>query len=431
MPRGIKYLLNVVLSCFILQATLACKILSEAGDTRFVTFVHEEKKPDIRAQAWHDDKYSRLLINKIFEPQWRIVYNIAEQCNDQEAKTNIVKAIRQAIQQWLHPLRRVAHQELVAEFVFNELVAYNRPEDDERKFSETDTEQIDPHLQIIFYCEKGRSYAYGWHSEIHMQTVKTKHMLIENTSYHRPTLLHEIGHAFGLADTYVEEDENFRRFGITSSGALDFTVGKQPFSVMSGLAYEDRDPDQHVMLGKDDIDGIRWLYRYFHEKNTDTDTCPERDYELEIINAAKNISGCRPRYPLIFEIKQGHVKSASWIIQHALDVEINAQDQDGNTALHYAALHGHCDVVRDLLDKSHLYKDAVNNSGYTALQHAEQGGHHRIAALLRGEKGARCQASKSLCATIALASTSNLLLLVVLMLPALLCSRLRRKHTQA
>ena len=116
---------------------------------------------------------------------------------------------------------------------------------------------------------------------------------IGDTHYSRSTLLHEIGHAFGLADTYVEDDEDLHRFSIKSGGGLNYTVGKQPLSVMSGLSYVEVDPDEDSLLGNDDIDGIKWLYRYFHQRDTDVETCPS-DYEFEIIDRTKNISGCRP-----------------------------------------------------------------------------------------------------------------------------------------
>ena len=137
-----------------------------------------------------------------------------------------------------------------------------------------------------------------------------------------------------------------------------------------------------------------------------------------------------PRYPLIFEIKQEHIKAARWLIRNAFDVEINAQDSWGNTALHYAAAYDLCDITRDLLAKSHLYRDAINDEGRTPLYYAEEREHHRVAALLRGEKGARCRSSKSLCSTIGEGNQSRLsVLLLLLLLPALLCVQTRRGHT--
>ena len=433
MPLNMKYLPILLWGCVSVQMIPACTLRQETADTRFITFVHEEKEPIKRAQAWKDDKYQRFLIAKILLPQWHIVYNIPDACNSSEAKTNIVKAIEQALRQWLKPLRTISNLDVVDAFVFTELPTYDNADNEgdefERIFSPDDIKKIDPHLQIVFYCEKGRSYAYRWFREIHMHAAKEldQDLRINGTPYHLATLLHEIGHAFGLSDTYVEDDEGHSRFGILSSGAFEHTIGKQPYSVMAGMAYAKGDPDQDILLGKDDIEGILWLYRYFHEQDIDTNICPTNDYELEVIDAQKKISGCRPRYPLIFELKQGHLRPARWLIRNAWDIEINAQDQDGNTALHYAALWGYCSITRDLLAKSHIDKNIVNNDGYTALQYAEENKHHRVAALLRGER-IRCRPGKSLCSTIGVRGNTNpLALLLLLALPALLYPVLRRK----
>ena len=433
MPQSMKYLPILVWGCVSMQIIPACMLRQETAETRFVTFVHEEKEPVKRAQAWQDNRYRRFLIAKILLPQWRIVYNIPDKCNQAESKTKLVKAIEQALRQWLQPLRTISDLEVVDAFEFTELSTHsnadNKEDEFERIFLPDDIKKIDPHLQIVFYCEKGRSYAYRWFREIHILAEKKQDtdLLISSSPYHRSTLLHEIGHAFGLADTYVERDKHYHRFGILSGGALAHTVGKQPHSVMSGLAYIKADPDQDVLLGKDDIEGILWLYRYFHKKDIDTSTCPADGYKLEVIDVQKNISGCRPRYPLIFELKQRHLEPARWLIHNARDIDINAQDQDGNTALHYAALWGYCSVTRDLLDKVHIHKDTVNNDGYTALQYAEENKHHRVVALLRGDRS-RCRPGKSLCSTIGEQGDINpLALLILLALPALLYPVLRRE----
>lgn len=415
-------------------AISACDLMVQSADTRFVTFVHEEKVPLTRLQAWQEKRYDKLLINKVFASTWRIIYSVPQECSSAKIKAQLEKAMRQMLRQWLYPLRTISIRPLVNTFIFTEQLAFNKPnnknDEYERIFSDADIDQINPHLRVIFYCKDSRSYAYDWTNEIHMFTQSKEHksLHIGDTYFSRSTLLHEIGHTFGLADTYVETDKGYHRFGITSSGGLENTIGKQPYSVMAGLRY-DGEPSEDNLLGKDDIEGIRWLYRYFHEKNTNVETCPHADYELEIIDKANNLKGCRPSYPLIFEIKQGHIKPARWLIQHAFDVEINAQDSSGNTALHYAARYGFCNITRDLLAKSYLYRGVTNNDGHTPLEYAEERGHDRIVALLQGEEGARCKVSKSLCSTIGQAGrTESLVLLLLLLLPTLLCVRERCSH---
>ena len=419
-------------------AISACNLTEHPSLTRFITLVHTDDTR-MRMTAWEGDYYRKLLINRVFEDQWRIVYNIPKKCSSKNKKEQLEEAMRQAIQQWLQPLIGIAKSPMVADFVFTALPAYENPEKkDERIFLKTDIEDINPHLQVAFYCEEGRSYAYPWSNEIHMFTKSRRikyYLLIDGTNYSMTTLLHEFGHAFGLDDTYIEAyTEDY--YGVEkddtniSTGVLDATVGNQPFSVMAGHRYV-ADPDKHSLLTKDDVEGIRWLYRYFYENNTDIDTCHHADYELEIIDSAKNISGCRPSYPLIFEVKQKHVNTSLWLIRHAEGIDLNARDNTGNSALHYAAMHGICDVARSLLAKP-IHRDITNNEGLTPLDYAEESGHERTAALLRGDKGARCRekAKTSACAIVggnATHGTTGNTGLLLLFLPVLL-GIVRTKH---
>ena len=58
-------------------------------------------------------------------------------------------------------------------------------------------------------------------------------------------------------------------------------------------------PDGLETIAVDDINGILWLYKHIHE-GLPLEDCFFPDYELE-----EEPHGCRPKYPLIFEIKQG------------------------------------------------------------------------------------------------------------------------------
>ena len=67
-------------------------------------------------------------------------------------------------------------------------------------------------------------------------------------------LLHEIGHTFGLLDTYPRPiGEEFQ----VSRGGLSLTIGHQPSSVMSNLNYPKPRPTR---ISQDDANGIVWLY---------------------------------------------------------------------------------------------------------------------------------------------------------------------------
>ena len=145
------------------------------------------------------------------------------------------------------------------------------------------------------------------------------------------SLTHELGHAFGLDDTYLRE-------GFVSTGGLKWTVGKQPASLMNlGL--------RRHLIAEDDVRGILWLYKRFHE-NLDLDDCFFRDYVFEA-----SPRGCIPKYPLIFEVKHGHAKNVELILDEDPTLDVNAQDDSGLTALHYAVMAEHEEVVAHLLSR--------------------------------------------------------------------------------
>lgn len=143
-------------------------------------------------------------------------------------------------------------------------------------------------------------------------------------------LLHELGHAFGLADTYLD--------------TLADTRG-QSASVMS-LAL--RDYQASPSLAADDIKGMEWLYYFYHDRQKlKKNECLFVDYEVVKDNEGRKV--CRPIYPVIHEIKQayfkeqhGNMDEAKGFMASAVKISHNLKnrkDKNGRTALHYAAMH--------------------------------------------------------------------------------------------
>ena len=161
-------------------------------------------------------------------------------------------------------------------------------------------------------------------------------------------LLHEIGHAFGLLDTYIRPELTLEELRV-SRGGLGRTIGHQPASVMSGLNFPHPWPTR---ISQDDANGIVWLYKFYHE-NLPLEDCIFPDYELE-----KSPDGCRPKSPLIFEIKHGHEEHAIFIINYDENTDINAKDENGMTALQYAIIKGYSELVYKLLSHEDI---EVNN----------------------------------------------------------------------
>uniref|UniRef100_A0A6V1PIK8 Uncharacterized protein n=1 Tax=Heterosigma akashiwo TaxID=2829 RepID=A0A6V1PIK8_HETAK len=80
------------------------------------------------------------------------------------------------------------------------------------------------------------------------------------------------------------------------------------------------------------------------------------------------------------------------VVKHLVDkgANLDAQDNDGRTALHYAALNGHGEVIKLLVDKGANIV-AQNNGGETALHSAAAGGRGEVVKLLV-DKGANLDA---------------------------------------
>ncbi|MBT3236743.1 MAG: hypothetical protein HN353_12375 [Bdellovibrionales bacterium] len=84
------------------------------------------------------------------------------------------------------------------------------------------------------------------------------------------TLVHELGHVFGLSDTYILGDgsDEIDR----STGGDSALFGRQGPSMMNNLIYKS------FKLTDDDKDGMVWLYEHFVKKNIRLQECTDGYY---------------------------------------------------------------------------------------------------------------------------------------------------------
>ena len=174
-------------------------------------------------------------------------------------------------------------------------------------------------------------------------------------------LAHEMGHAFGLADTYIPVD----KWGDPQldKGGLDSTKGTQPASLMSGNSL-----DKEMEIIQHSVRMIRTVSsgftRWFTKDSRSVD-CFFSDYELE-----NPPLGCVPKRPLIFELKHGIEVHALWMLEEDETLDLNARDADGydGTA---PCLHQRIHKVVDaLLSFEDIDVNARDAKGLTALHHA-------------------------------------------------------------
>ena len=202
------------------------------------------------------------------------------------------------------------------------------------------------------------------HSQIHLYQGQPTNGVSDIKKYSLGTLHHEIGHAFGLGDTYVDHTKESswgKRYNLSDGGA-NITTGNQPISVMNNYYLIAIDSTGKLQLGADDIAGINWLYDYHVAKTIDSRNCPT-GYQYET-----STKGCVPQYPFIFAVKQNNFKVADRMLSDDPTININEQDGLGNTALHYAAnaekMHG--GLLYHYLVSRGADANIKNNSGVTA-----------------------------------------------------------------
>ena len=316
----------------------------------FMAYDHASK-PHLRRKA-------NNLIRRVHKEEWVIGYRYADNCPPAARKNGqaIEEAITTSLRAWLQPVREMNTGKPVVDD-FRYVPNYVIKEDAEVKLYD---------LRIIFSCDFGESSAlviaredFPPEIQLHRGTVVDNHF--------KASLLHEIGHAFGLLDTYRRNipGEEFQ----VSRGGLVGTIGHQPASVMSGLNAPRPLPTR---ISQDDANGIVWLYKFYHE-NLPLEDCIFPDYELE-----KSPDGCRPKSPLIFEIKHGDENLAIKVIREDRNTDINAQDETGATALHYALAKGYNRLVGVLVIHPKFDVNARNVEGSTPLFWAAKRGNYGL-----------------------------------------------------
>ena len=241
---------------------------------------------------------------------------------------------------WLQPLREYTKKPIVNDF---------------RYLLDADRDASD--LTVVFHCAGKRvSSATVLQGELpqidmRMGTKVTRNFIA--------ALAHEMGHTFGLADTYIPAD----KWGDPelNKGGLDSTKGTQPAALMVGNSIH---RDGSPVLGQDDKNGVIYLYKVVYEGLSIRD-CFFSDYQLE-----NPPLGCIPKRPLIFEIKHVSEITAVFVIREDENLDVNARDADGLTALHHAFINEYMQVIEALLSFEDIDVNVRDTKGFTALHHA-------------------------------------------------------------
>ena len=320
----------------------SCIIKKPTAQDKFITFPH--------FGIIFQDEY---LIKKIAAPHWTIGYRFATVCPEHFRENKLPRLqtiISDVLRAWLQPLQKLHAGALVDEFRYVQLKDYAGGEDDDNA---AELAAID--LPITFRCENGFSFIESWGKKISVHIRRGTS--ISSKFIH--AILHEIGHAFGLADTYAKGGRMENR------GGWDGTAGTQPTAVMAGHGKHNviKDPPRYLL--EDDVRAIQWLYKHIYQ-GLPVDDCFFPDYVLE-----PEPGGCRPKYPLIFAVKHPGALPAHLSPLGILDddpkLDINTRDDGGYTALHYAVIQGNAELVQQMLTHPDIKTDLSNNDGQTPL----------------------------------------------------------------
>ena len=291
-----------------------------------------------------------MLMREIDKLQWRIGYNFTADCpaafRQQEKK--LQEVIVEALQTWLQPLRaRYPNRRFTDDFLLLRQPDVEKCGEDRRAL----LAQLDTRITVNCRADG----AGGSHTVISAAgtapdlCVRALRGIDWNFTY---ALVHELGHAFGMDDTYT-------RRNLVSTGGLARTMGKQPSSMMSG-GFARPSPFQ---LGEDDKNGIIWLYQYLHEGHPAGD-CFFPDY----VPDGWGDGSCRPQYPLMFEVRHGTLHAVQQILRDDPTLDHNARDTGGNTALHYAVRRADHKIVQALLAQAGIKVNITNKKGRTPAQ---------------------------------------------------------------
>ena len=368
---------------FLLLMIVNCAPEADTAAVKFTSLAQERGESGHVLLRAYGDGY---LIGKVGFKEWRIVYGYEDNnhCDGAftgEAEMQLKQAVSESLRVWLSPVAEIAGDRQIID-VRN--VHYVRRDTQfEHEFIHPDyvirkhefildaRERASFVMGIVFYCDKGLSYLTMPHRSANyipqvnlfpstsgdsfLVKQKPPELVEKNylpplktepyQAYQRTAVHHEIGHAFGLGDTYAQQ--SFSRFS-TSTGGSDYTAGKQPIAVMGINYFAGLTPEGKLTLTKDDIEGIKWLYRYYTiDREQGGFAANLSDCPAEYVYDKEETKGCVPSHILSFEFKYG--------TKHTI-AEFMGDAQQTAAHLRAAIMQGNMSVFKRIMEELHRTK---------------------------------------------------------------------------
>lgn len=209
----------------ILLLISACKTARPAvSEPEFMTYLQDD--PHLWDTMEQEGLNERILVRRVHDKSWNIEYAFAPSCSKRKQnkyRPKVIEAINRSVNLWLNQIRAMQQVTKDGKQIVSQLHTQEKEEVFPRKDKKNSYTTYNPqntsttkdiinlshNLSIVFNCREGRDFMQRYYNSINMYERSNNKINIPDTKFSFSALLHEVGHTFGLADTYVDSNRSF------------------------------------------------------------------------------------------------------------------------------------------------------------------------------------------------------------------------------
>ena len=304
----------------------------DASEPQFMTYVQDD--PHLWDIMEKEGLNERMLVKRVHDKSWYIEYGFAPSCSKRKQKKyrpRVVEAINRSVNLWLNQIKAMQQyindgKQIVSQLRINEKKEVFPHKDIKNAYTTYNPQSTSivksiinlSNISVVFNCREGRAFMQRYANSINMYEGRGNRIKIPDTNFPFSVLLHEVGHTFGLADTYVDSQKATRAHQV-STGINPRTIGHQPIAIMGPDSQLDFTNYDNVRPTIDDRNGIFWLYIHMHMNELELDNCPPH-YQPETFARDKKgrppTIACRPSRPFLFAMASRNYSTAKFILNN-------------------------------------------------------------------------------------------------------------------